>query len=410
MQYSDYSGGIFSDVAALYKRGIKAGTGTTRKILDRLSFPERKFEVIHVAGTNGKGSVCEYLTQILICAGKKVGTYTSPCAYDYGEQFRIDGVPIAPDELAESFEAAYAAADGLEATGFEVETAGAFLAFARAGCDVAVIECGMGGRDDATNAIEEKRVAVITSIGLEHTAYLGNSLAEICGHKLGIIKNCPAVISALQPDEVKAYMGGNCGDKGIIFADKPVKILESGLFSQSYLYGRDKFELSMAGSAQPYNAACAIEAARLLKIDETAIYSGVKRAKLPARLQCIKAGGNTYVLDGAHNPACFVPLSGFIKDNFGVADVAIFGSLADKDIEKNVLAIAGVTQKIIAITPHGPRALAAERVISACKKAGISAEYAESVESALERACGNVLICGTFTILREAKLWIEKRL
>ena len=397
-------GGAISKIISFYKKGIRPGTAVTRKILDNLGSPDKQLKIIHVAGTNGKGSVCEYLTQILIAAGKRVGTFTSPAVYDYFEQFRVNGVSVDGNTLEGYLSEALTAATDLDATGFEIEVAAALHAFKKEGCEYAVIECGMGGKDDATNAIAKKEVAVITSVGLEHTAYLGDTIEQICKHKAGIIKNCPAVASALQSAESAAYLGG----KGVIFADKPVEVIKSGLNGQTFTYGGYGFFIQMLGKAQLYNAACAIEAARLLKIDFPAIYTGVKGAKLKGRLEILKANGTTYILDGAHNPSAFSPLCEAL-DMLGGADVAVYGSLSDKDIQSNLLNLKGRVGKIYAVTPEGGRAMPADKVVETCEKCGIPAEKFASISEALEKASGKtVVICGTFTIMKESKQWIEK--
>ena len=399
---------VLKRLEGLSVRGMDFGVERTRALLDGLGSPDKKLKIIHVAGTNGKGSVAEYLTRILLCADKTVGTFTSPAVYDYFEQYRINGENIDGDLFAEAFGAALSVADclaadgGAHATRFEVETAGALYAFALAGCGYAVVECGLGGLYDATNAIAGKAVAVITSVSLEHTAILGDSIESICRHKAGIIKNCPAVASALQTDEAAAYMRG----KRAIIADKPIKIIKSSQCGQTFLYGGCEFFTQMTGVAQPYNAATAIEAARLLKICDNAIYSGVKAAKLTGRLELLTANGNTYVLDGAHNPASFVPLAELLKSTGG-ADAVVYGSLSDKDIDGNIAALKPYAGKIFIVMPDSPRAMNAEKIYAVCAKYKIPAEVCKSVSAAMEKARGTVAVCGTFTILKEAKRYID---
>ncbi|MDE6105202.1 MAG: hypothetical protein K2G38_05950, partial [Clostridia bacterium] len=236
---------IFEKIAALIPRGMDFGTARVRKILDGLDRPDEKLKIIHIAGTNGKGSTAEYITRILISAGKRVGTFTSPYVYSYSEQFRINGLPVSECALAKSFNRAYEIGEKLGATAFEVETAGAIYCFAESGCEYAVIECGLGGRLDATNAIAKKEVAVITSIGLEHTKILGATLEEICYHKAGIINACPAVVNPLQPQEVLNYFK----NLNAIIPEKP-QITGAQVFN----YKGESYHLSTYGEAQVYNA------------------------------------------------------------------------------------------------------------------------------------------------------------
>lgn len=365
---------------------MKFGTERTRRILNALGCPDKKLKIIHIAGTNGKGSVAEYITQILIAAGNRVGTFTSPAVFSYLEQFRVNGKPIEKKLYARAFGQALKCADG--ATQFEVETAGALYAFALSGCEYAVVECGLGGTYDATNAIFKKEVAVITSIGLEHTAILGTTYSDICKHKAGIIKDCPAVVSGYNTDEVLKYF-------------QKIGAAVAGRYENPPLYGE----------AQKYNAGLAIEVGKLLKIDETSIYLGVKAAKLRGRCQILTAkDGRIYILDGAHNPAAFAPLAELVKDKFGTAEV-IFGSLSDKDIRKNLEIIKTFAASVTLVPCDSPRNIDMEKLRQECANCGIRASEEESVTAALENSDGKVtVVCGSFTLLGEAKLWIEKRL
>lgn len=377
---------ILAALQNLSARGMDFGTARTRAILDKLGCPDKKLKIVHIAGSNGKGSVAEYMTEILKAAGKKTGTFTSPAVYDYFEQFRIDGVPLDEELFCRAFTRCLEVADG--ATAFEVETAGALYAFALAGCEYAVVECGLGGTYDATNAVFRKEVALVTSVSLEHTAILGNTLESICKHKSGIIKNCPSVISGLNSKEVLSFFK----NLGSVVADKPY------------------CGVTMQGSAQPYNAAVAIEGAKILKIPEDAIYAGVKRANLCGRLEVITSGGRRYVLDGAHNPAGFKPLADFIKGFKGEVEI-IFGCLSDKDIEGNLSQLSPLAKRITAVECDSPRAMNIEKIYAACRKYFDDVKMAESVARALENSdCGTVVVCGSFTLLKGAKQWIEKRL
>ena len=364
----------------------------TRAILDGLGCPDKNLKIIHIAGTNGKGSTAEFFTQILISAGKRVGTFCSPQVYSFYDQFRLDGKDISPEMYEKYISQAIKYADG--ASEFEIDTAVALFAFFKEGCEYAVIECGMGGRDDATNAVEKKELAVITSISLEHTEYLGNTLKDICAHKAGIIKNCPVVVNACQPEEVKEFF------KGYRFADKIEKVYDGG-----FVYDGREFKLEAIGCLQPYNAACAIEGALVLGLDEGAIYDGIKKVKPRGRVEKFEVGGKTYILDGAHNPEAFVPLSNYLK---GSRRTIIFGCLNDKDIDGNLSRLAA--DRIIAVNCPSPRTRRADEVARHCRKFFKNVTEAESVTEALNTAdADEVVVCGSFTILKEALQWIEKR-
>ncbi len=374
---------------------IKFSTVPTGKILDGLGRPDNKLKIIHIAGTNGKGSTAEFFTGILVCAGKKTGTFTSPGVYSFYDQFRIDGKPLTPGIFLKY--RAEAERFALGASEFEIDTATAISAFAGEGCEYAVIECGMGGLNDATNAINKKELAVITSVSLEHTAFLGNTLTQICAQKAGIIKNCPVIVNAHQCEEVRAFF------KGCRFADNLEDISDGG-----FVYGGKKFALNAEGCLQPYNASCAIEGARVLGIDENAVYDGIKRCKPRGRLERFAVNGREYILDGAHNPGAFEPLKEYLLSR-GRKRTVIFGCLNDKDIDGNLSQL--VADEIIAVPCPSPRARTLEDTFKHClRQFGKQARKAESVTEALDTADGEtVAVCGSFTILKEALEWIDKR-
>lgn len=379
---------------------IHAGTKVTRSILNNLGSPDDALKIIHIAGTNGKGSTAEYFTRILIAAGKRVGTFTSPAVYDFYDQFRINGQPM-PAEVAEKyFERALKAADGLGATDFEIQTAGVLLAFKEEGCEWAVVECGMGGLNDATNAINKKELAVITSISLEHTQELGKTIEEICAQKAGIIKNCPAVINARQPSEAENYFKKIGG----IFANR-VTYAEG----DEFWYCERHYGMAVTGIEQVYNAATAIEGAKILGLPDYAISEGLKNSKLAGRVEKIRAFGREYILDGAHNPAAFAPLIQSLKGLPRPDITIIFGCLKDKDIEGCLTLLSGVCGHIVAVECKSPRKMPLGDIVAASKKYFKKVSTAASVTEALDKAyTKTVVVCGSFTLLKEAKLWIEK--
>ena len=364
---------------------IHPGTYVTRSILNNLGSPDDKLKIIHIAGTNGKGSTAEFFTRILIAAGKKVGTFTSPAVYSFYDQFKINGNPLSAEVAEKYFERALKAAESLGATDFEIQTAGILLAFKEGGCEYAVIECGMGGLNDATNAVNKKELAIITSISLEHTAYLGNTIEEICAQKAGIIKNCPAVINDFQPSEAARKYFENIG----------------GRFAKSS--GKS------AGSVQDYNAATAAEGARILGISEEAIREGIKNANLVGRVEKFSANGRDYILDGAHNPAAFEPLKRSLEYLPRSEITVVFGCLKDKDVQGNLTVLSQVADSIIAVECDSPRKMPLGEIEKHCKKYFGNVCTAGSVSDALDKAyTKTVAVCGSFTLLKEAKLWIEK--
>lgn len=395
--------GIIRKITNLKGGAIKFGTENARGLLDRLGAPDDGLKIIHVAGTNGKGSVAEYVSGILAESGKKTGTFTSPQVFGFCDQFKINCVPMKYRTLAKYLKKAYKEAG--DCTSFETLAAAAIYAFYKEGCEYAVIECGMGGLYDATNAVHKKELALISSIGLEHTAFLGGTIEEICRHKAGIIKNCPAIVNALQPREAAEFFKKT----GAVFADKPICINENKDGGVNFTYGGEEFRINMRGSAQAYNAAVAIEAARLLNIGETDIKNGLAKARLGGRLQFFVKGNRTFIVDGCHNPPAFAPLKEVLS-GFNPQDVTlIFGCLSDKDADKILFEIQGLAGRAFAVKPPSPRAMDGEKIFAACKKYFARAQFFDSVAKALKNSEGTTVVCGSFTLVMEAVKWIEKK-
>ncbi|MCD7729710.1 MAG: hypothetical protein LUI60_07375 [Clostridia bacterium] len=394
-------------VQNLNLKGSNYGLERTRALLDLCGSPDEKLKIIHVAGTNGKGSLCAYFTSILLAAGKTVGTFTSPAVYSYEEQFLVNGrasAVLTEKYLAKVIEFSRQMAD--KPTAFELETCAALLMFSSEGCEYAVVECGLGGLTDATNAVRSKEVAVINSVSLEHTALLGNTVLEIAKQKAGIIKNCPAVVNCLQPPEVLQYFSSI----GAIIAGIPQDI-STDINDCKFCLNNKSYSVNLCGNYQSYNAATAIKTCEVLGIDEKAVTEGLGSARLGGRIEVINSD-KTYILDGAHNPASFLPLADYIRSNFSGKRVSvIYGCLSDKDTDGCLKLLADVCGNIIAVTPKSHRAKPSAEVLSICKKYFAVSAEARSVEDALLVADGDVVaVCGTFTILKEAKEWIGKRL
>lgn len=387
--------------------GSSYGLEREKALLAALGNPDGRLKIIHVAGTNGKGTTCEYLTQILLAAGKRVGTFTSPAVYDFNEMFKLNGKPVADAMLDKYLRIACERALELpeKPTAFEIETAAAFRLFEGEGCEYAVIECGMGGLNDSTNAVEKKELAVITSISLEHTAYLGDTILEICKQKGGIVRGCPLVCSALLPDEAKQYFAG----RGAIFAGQSLKIVNATRCGQVFECDGVTYEIRMPGRAQAYNAAVAAHCAGILGISAKAIKEGLFATVLAGRTEIIERRGVTYVLDGCHNPESFGPLSDVVK-TLGGFKALVFGCLSDKDIVGNIRKLSALTDEITAVRCSSPRAADTEQIVRVCRKYFKTVRSAQSVAQALDGQNAEVVVvCGSFTILKEAKQWIEKK-
>ena len=397
------------DYIALIKsyevKGSKYGLNRVRAVLAMLKHPDESLKIIHVAGTNGKGSTCMYLTEILLQAGKRVGTFTSPEVYTYEDKFLLDGKPAPTETLNAYLGKTYGIAMAMDdkPTAFEIETAAALDMFRSEGSEYVVFECGLGGLTDSTNAIMKKELAVITSVSLEHTALLGNTVLEICKQKAGIIKDCPAIVSALQQEDALEYFRS----LGCKITDTP-QCLFRGQTYRMFGYGSLKYRIHMQGDAQMYNAALAIECAAALGIGYKAISDGLENMKLPGRVEIVSAD-RTYVLDGSHNPASFGPLMDTLQEMQGRKSL-VFGCLADKDVSAAADVLKGKFEEVVLVSPHSYRAMDMSEMKNAFEKRFPIVCIADNIGAALQKVQNTtVVVCGTFTILKEAKEWINKR-
>lgn len=330
--------------------GIHLGLERIKQLLEKLDNPHQKVPIIHIAGTNGKGSVCAYLSSILTAAGYRVGRYTSPHLIDWTERICINQKPISSTELQEYLERVIATTqNNIETpTQFEIITAAAWLYFAEQKTDIAVIETGLGGRLDATNVCENSLVSVIISISLDHWQILGPTVADIAGEKAGIIKaNCPVVIGEL-PESARVVM-----EKRIQKLDcpatwvKPARDLGQG-FAEYQLNQnavRIRYELPLLGKIQLMNSAIAIASIETLQnqgwqISKTAIQNGIAKTQWLGRLQQTTWKNQTILIDGAHNQAAAIALREYV-DNFTNYQPInwVIGILATKDCDDILTAL-----------------------------------------------------------------------
>ena len=372
----------------------KPGLERVRELCRALGDPQDQLQFIHVAGTNGKGSFCAMTESILRHAGYKVGLFTSPYIVEFNERMRINGENISNDELCELVEIIKPIAEKMadKPTEFELITALAFLYFKRHNCDVVVLECGLGGRLDATNIIKTPLLSVITGIALDHTSILGDTVEKIAAEKAGIIKKGARVL----------WCGNDTGAERVI-ADKAeelgapmtrvdrstLKIKEMTFGGTTFDFGgRENLSLSLLGTYQPLNATNVLSAIDILKksgydIPERAVYDGLKAVKWPARFEIISKDP-LIIADGGHNPEGIDSAVSSIERYFGDERVAIItGVMADKDYRYMADRIASVARMVFCLTPDNPRALKAEEYASVFKGLGTDAVACESVEVAV---------------------------
>ncbi len=347
----------------------KLGLERTHALLAALGDPQKKLKFIHVAGSNGKGSTCAMLSSILQQAGYRTGLYTSPYLLDFCERIQIDGEYIPGDDLAVITDKIKKIAEEMadHPSQFELVTAIAMEYYARKQCDIVVLEVGMGGAMDSTNAIDAPEVAVITNIGLEHTEYLGNTLEEIAHTKAGIIKKgCTAVCYDGSPKVLKV-LRSVCQEKGV-----PLKVAEFSqitpishdLEGQRFLWRDIPFTLPLLGDHQLHNAAVVLQTVRALlwrgwKITPEAIQLGLAQVKWPARFEVLRHEP-LFILDGGHNPQCAQVMADMLAEHLpGQKVTFLMGVLADKDREAMLTPLMPFAKRVVTLTPQCPRALPA---------------------------------------------------
>lgn len=350
--------GIESDMS------IKPGLDAVREALSKVGNPERKLQVIHVAGTNGKGSTIAFMEAILKEQGFSSGVFSSPAIIDIHDQIRINGDAITGEELNKSFRAMKEAGVSGLLTDFELLTVAAFLTFGRLAPDYVLLETGMGGLLDSTNVVVPL-VSVITSIALEHTAFLGGTIAEVAEQKAGIIKNgIPVVIGPLPKEALKVVqaISNRQGSSLVMYGEQFV--IKGNVFNgiSTFLLAERK----MRGSHQGVNAAVAIQSLLVagIQMSEEAASKGVAKTQLAHRFQEISPG---VFIDGAHNPAAAKVLADTIRSEFPGEKVDfVIGMLKGKDIEKTLDELIPVAASFTFLTFQHPQAATGEQLMEYC--------------------------------------------
>lgn len=420
----------------------RLGLERIRELLERLGRPQDRLKFVHVAGTNGKGSICAYLASILGAAGYRTGMFTSPYIERFEERIRVDGVMISPDELRDVTLAvrehaeAMAEETGDHPTEFELMTAVALEHFARCGCDIVVLEVGLGGRLDSTNVIDAPEACVIARIGLDHTALLGNTLAAIAGEKAGIIKEGSAVVSWPQEPEAMAVIEHAAAEHGCELRMPDFAQLEEGAVKWedgaspfrpfSYKEWAD-LRTGILGSYQPQNATVALEAVDVLRgrgwrIPDEAVRAGVAQTRWPGRFEIVEGGsspdGFAIVVDGGHNPQGARALADSLAEVFpGRRSVFAIGVLEDKDYPRMLEDVLPLGSAFVCVTPDNPRALPAHKLArairwtgqdllgcSACVNPVVARDFEDAIRRARELAGPDGLICAFGSLYSVAAL------
>lgn len=407
--------------------GIKLGLESSYRLLANLGNPQQQVPIVHVAGSNGKGSVCAYLSAVLTEAGYRVGRYTSPHLIDWTERICLNDRPIAAAQLEQTLNQVVAAIQPNEPTPtqFEVITAAAWLYFAQQQVDIAVMEVGLGGRLDATNVVDRPLVTLITSLSREHWQRLGPTLADIAREKAGILKpGCPAILGSFPPD-AKAVVDRRATELGCpTLYPEPARDLGNGYAEYKTSAANAKsiqYRLPLQGAIQLQNSALAIAALQTLQqqgwdISEAAIVNGIAKTQWTGRLQWFGWNGHKILIDGAHNPASADVLRQYVDTLERSPIHWVMGMLSTKDHADVFQALLreGDRLSIVPVPDHStaaPEQLAAlaQQICPALASCQVFADEVQALEAALPPAsqpapaqmplvvlCGSLYLIGHF--------------
>lgn len=387
------------------------GLSRMRQLLAALGQPQSSLRFIHVAGTNGKGSTCAMLASILQQAGYCVGLHTSPHLVHFEERIQVNGEMIPGETLAALVEQVRPAADAMaeHPTEFELITALAMLYFQARGCDIVVLETGLGGELDATNVIDTPELAVLTAMGLDHASLLGHTLSEVASAKAGIIKSGGTVVSYGGCDAADDVFRRTCQEKNasLTTADfrrihQPVGKLTGTHFTCAP-YG--ELFLPLLGDYQTKNALLAITAVEALReqgwrISDDALRAGLAATRWPGRLELLRPCDPAVLLDGAHNPhGMRATVASLQKLLPGQKVVLVLGIMADKDVAAMLDLLCPITREVFTLTPDSPRAMTAQDLAVQVQQRGIPAHPCSAPADALRRAAASAGTGGTVCVL-----------
>lgn len=372
-------------------RGSKPGLERITELCARLGSPQEKLKFVHVAGTNGKGSVCAFLSSVLQSAGFKTGRFTSPYITHFNDRICVSGVPISDEDLARIVQKVKPIAESMEdkPTEFELITAIGFLYFLEQKCDIVVLEVGLGGKKDSTNIIKNPLLSIITGIDLDHTQLLGNTLSAVAREKAGIIKKtCPVIVGKMEKealDEIKSEASKQNAPIKCLCTNE-ISVVLQNIEGTTFDFNRYKnVHIKMLGTYQPHNACLAILAAEKLGIDKSAIMQGLSQAYWPARFEKLSSEP-TVIYDGGHNRQGIAACIESYNKYFDKKAIVISGVMQDKETDFIAKQISKIAHVVIALAPDNPRALAPSEYAKLFEKYGVSCIIAQSEALAAQTA------------------------
>jgi len=382
--------------------GSRPGLERTTALLNAIGNPERKLKFVHVVGTNGKGSTSAMIASMLAADGKVTGLYTSPFIRRFHERMMVNGNEITDDELAEVTKFVGEKADELEEhpTEFELVTCIALEYYCRKNCDYVVLEAGMGGRLDSTNAIPTPEVVVITNIGLDHTGVLGETIEAIAEEKAAVIKPGCKVVLYRQSDSVCRIVERICKERGCdlyVVGTEQLELILDTLDGQKIRWRGKELLLPLLGEHQRHNAAVALTAADVLSLSDQAIEQGMAMARWPGRFEVLSRSPR-FIVDGGHNPQCAETIAYNLNYYFpGEKAIILIGVLADKDFREVCSIVAPYAAGFVTVTPDSYRALPAAELAEQLAVYEKPVTVCDSISEGVGRACDlageNGIVC-----------------
>lgn len=392
---------VIDAIHAARYTGDKNGLSNTKQLFQKLAMPFDAVPAIHVAGTNGKGSTCAMIESTLRCAGYKTGLYTSPFLQRFNERIAINGVPITDEQLAHYGKRVLEAAKGTQATAFEIGTALAWLVFMSEKVDYAVIEVGLGGRLDPTNVINPK-ISVITSIGLDHMAILGNTVEEIAAEKAGIMKpNVPVVIAPCTDTVFAIFQSMAKGPITRLFSDE-VQVIHSARENSCVVVDNLRIYLPLAGAHQAVNALNAVAVLRQIGIGDGDIQKGIANTFWPARLEWHQ----NILIDGAHNAQGAQALKAYVETYLANEKrVLLTGVIEDKLTDEMIAALGQIADTIVTVAPNNVKAVSADKLKVQFEGAVAEKSIVDGLASAQRLAGKNgiVIVAGSLYLAGEVR-------
>lgn len=405
------------------KFGSQPGMERITALCEAFDNPQDNLNYVHVAGTNGKGSTCTMIAKMLEAAGYKVGLFTSPFVVDFRERIQINSQMIPQQDFADIVAKIVPVIEELkkkniEPTEFEIITAAAFLYFSQENCDIVVLEVGLGGTLDSTNIIKKSEVSVITSISMDHTDILGNTILEIAAHKCGIFKDGGHVVGYPQPDfTVERFIKEKAKESGCDYTHSDlarIRLVREEFDGSTIIYAGCTFKIPLSGKHQIYNFSTAISAINVLKnkgwnVSAKNMIDGISALKIPARVEIILKDP-LVIIDGGHNAEGVDALCYTLKKHYSDKKIiAVFGMMKDKNYKYCAEKLAPLCDRIYTTTVSNPRSLTAKELAAELKAYGVKVKPVDDCGKAYSKALKKadkdslVLVCGSLYLASDIK-------